>query len=196
MKKTIIFLVLGLFLYSCNTKPKLPTQDTIINKMNDMSNLGTIEYSLTKIVQVDDKQWYSIGPRKLLISCKAYVKAGIDFKNIRILEINDSLKSIKIEIPDAKILIVSIPPNEIEVINTHIGLLRANFTHIEMNDIQKQAEVDINNKIQDLNILYDAKKNGKLFLHNFLKSLGFQQIFIFESNYILSPITDYGTQVN
>jgi hypothetical protein len=196
MKKTIIFLVLGLFLYSCNTKPKLPTQDTIISKMNDMSNLGTIEYSLTKIVQVDDKQWYSIGPRKLLISCKAYVKAGIDFKNIRILEINDSLKSIKIEIPDAKILIVNIPPNEIEVINTHIGLLRANFTHIEMNDIQKQAEVDINNKIQDLNILYDAKKNGKLFLHNFLKSLGFQQIFIFESNYILSPITDYGTQVN
>jgi hypothetical protein len=164
--------------------------------MNDMSNLGTIEYSLTKIVQVDDKQWYSIGPRKLLISCKAYVKAGIDFKNIRILEINDSLNSIKIEIPDAKILIVSIPPNEIEVINTHIGLLRANFTHIEMNDIQKQAEVDINNKIQDLNILYDAKKNGKLFLHNFLKSLGFQQIFIFESNYILSPITNYGTQVN
>jgi uncharacterized protein YcfL len=68
MKKTIIFLVLGLFLYSCNTKPKLPTQDTIISKMNDMSNLGTIEYSLTKIVQVDDKQWYSIGPRKLLIS--------------------------------------------------------------------------------------------------------------------------------
>jgi len=196
MKKTIIFLVFGLFLYSCNTKPKLPTQDTIISKMNDMSNLGTIEYSLTKIVQVDDKQWYSIGPRKLLISCKAYVKAGIDFKNIRILEINDSLKSIKIEIPDAKILIVNIPPNEIEVINTHIGLLRANFTHIEMNDIQKQAEVDINNKIQDLNILYDAKKNGKLFLHNFLKSLGFQQIFIFESNYILSPITDYGTQVN
>lgn len=196
MKKTIIFLVLGIFLYSCKTKSKLPTQDTIISKMNDMSNLGTIEYSLTKIVQVDDKQWYSIGPRKLLISCKAYVKAGIDFKNIRILEINDSLKSIKIEIPDAKILIVSIPPNEIEVINTHIGLLRANFTHIEMNDIQKQAEVDINNKIQDLNILYDAKKNGKLFLHNFLKSLGFQQIFIFESNYILSPITDYGTQVN
>ena len=196
MKKTIIFLVLGIFLYSCNTKSKLPTQDTIISKMNDMSNLGTIEYSLTKIVQVDDKQWYSIGPRKLLISCKAYVKAGIDFKNIRILEINDSLKSIKIEIPDAKILIVSIPPNEIEVINTHIGLLRANFTHIEMNDIQKQAEIDINNKIQDLNILYDAKKNGKLFLHNFLKSLGFQQIFIFESNYILSPITDYGTQVN
>jgi hypothetical protein len=131
-----------------------------------------------------------------LISCKAYVKAGINFKDIKIIEINDSLKSIKIEIPDAKILIVSIPPSDIRVINTHIGFLRTNFTHIELNDIHKQAEDDINKKIQDLNILYEAKRNGKLFLHNFLKSLGFQQIFIFESNYILSPVTNYGTQAN
>ena len=196
MKRIVILLVFGLFFYSCTTKPKLPSQDTIISKMNDMSNLGTIEYSLTKIVQVDDKQWYSIGPRKLLISCKAYVKAGINFKDIKIIEINDSLKSIKIEIPDAKILIVSIPPSDIRVINTHIGFLRTNFTHIELNDIHKQAEEDINKKIQDLNILDEAKRNGKLFLHNFLKSLGFQQIFIFESNYILSPVTNYGTQAN
>jgi hypothetical protein len=55
MKRIIILLVFGLFFYSCTTKPKLPSQDTIISKMNDMSNLGTIEYSLTKIVQVDDK---------------------------------------------------------------------------------------------------------------------------------------------
>jgi hypothetical protein len=187
MKRITILLVFGLFFYSCTTKPKLPSQDTIISKMNDMSNLGTIEYSLTKIVQVDDKQWYSIGPRKLLISCKAYVKAGINFKDIKIIDINDSLKSIKIEIPDAKILIVSIPPSDIKVINTHVGLLRANFTNVELNDIQKQAEIDINNKIQDLNILSEAKKNGKLFLQNFLKSLGFEKILIFESNYIIVP---------
>ena len=152
-----------------------------------MSNLGTIEYSLTKIIQVNDKQWYAIGPRKILISCKAYVKAGIDFKQIKVLEISDSLKSIKIEIPDAKILIVSIPPNDIKVVNTSIGLFRGKFTNEELNEIHKQAEEDINNKIQDLNILSEAKKNGKLFLQNFLKSLGFEKIFIFESNYIIVP---------
>ena len=173
--------------YSCKHKTQLPTQDQIISKMSEMSNLGTVEYSLSKIIHVNDKQWYTIGPRKVLIECKAYVKAGIDFKELKVIEINDSLKSIKIEIPDAKILIVTIPPSDIKVINTDIGFFRRNFTNEELNEIHKQAEIDINNKIQDLNILSEAKKNGKLFLQNFLKSLGFEQIIIVETYLAFPP---------
>lgn len=176
--RNIVFFIIGVFFYSCKNKPQLPTQDQIISKMSEMSNLGTVEYSLSKIIHVNDKQWYAIGPRKVLIECKAYVKAGIDFKQLKVIEINDSLKSIKIEIPEAKILIVTIPPSDIKVVNTNIGFFRGKFTNEELNEIHKQAEIDINTKIQDLNILPDAKKNGKLFLQNFLKSLGFEQIII------------------
>jgi hypothetical protein len=194
MRKILILIVF--FFISCVKEKELPNEDQILNKVSEMSTLGTVEYNLTKIIQVDDKQWYSIGPRKILLECKAYVKAGIDFREIKIVEINDSLKSIKVEIPDAKILIVNIPPNDIRVINTHVGLLRANFTHEELDEIQKQAEEDINNKIQDLNILFDAKKNGKLFLQNFLRNLGFQRITIIDNNYIIPTISNYDTQTN
>mgnify|MGYP006935506638 CR=1 FL=1 len=186
MRKLLILTVI--FFISCTKEKNLPNEDQILNKVSEMSTLGTVEYNLTKIIQVDDKQWYSIGPRKILLGCKAYVKAGIDFRQIKIVEINDSLKSIKVEIPEPKILIVSIPPNEIKVINTNIGMFRGNFTNLELNDIQKQAEEDINNKIQDLNILFDAKKNGKLFLQNFFRNLGFQRITIIDNNFIIPPI--------
>jgi hypothetical protein len=186
MKRFLIFTIVCMIFLSCEQKQKLPTQEELINKMNDVSNLGTVEYSLSKIVQVNDKRWYAVGVRKILINCKANVKAGIDFTQIKVIEKNDSLKSIKVEIPDAKLLLVSIPPDEIKIVCSDIGFFRWNFSNEELNEIQKQAEQDINNKIQDLNILSDARKNGKLFLMNFLKNLGFQRITILENNIIIT----------
>lgn len=181
MKKILIFLIIVIHLSSCVKENKLPSQEQILSKMEDMSNLGTTEYSLSKIIQVDDKQWYSIGNRKILLMCKSYVKAGIDFKQIKIIESNDSLESIKIQIPPAKIFILNIPPNEIEVLNTDIGFFRNKFTNKELNEIHKLAEIDINNKINELNILSEAKKNGKIFLFNFIKKLGFKKIIIVDN---------------
>lgn len=184
MKKILLLFIIGVFLSSCNKEKKLPNREQVINKISNMSNLGTVEYSLSKIIEVNDKQWFTIGPRKVLLSCKAYVKAGIDFTQIKVIEIDDSLKSIKIEVPDPKIIIVSIPPSEIKLITTDIGFFRYNFTNEELNEVHKLAEIDINHKINELNILSEAKKNGKIFLFNFLSSLGFEKIIIVEANYI------------
>jgi hypothetical protein len=185
--KNLLYILLGILTYSCKPKLNLPTEDQIIQKLSNLSNLGTVEYTLSKIIQADDKQWYTIGPRKILMECKAYVKAGIDFNEIKILEINDSLKSIKLQIPSPNIILINIPPSSIKIIETNIGSFRSNFSNEEINAIQTQAEKDILNKIYELNILPEAKRNGKLFLLNLLKQLGFKHITITDHT-IANPI--------
>jgi hypothetical protein len=55
--------------------------------------------------------------------------------------------------------------------------MRSEFSNKELNDIQVLGEKDILEKIKDLGILEEAEKNAKLFLDNWVKLLGFEDIY-------------------
>jgi hypothetical protein len=174
-----------LLLASCKREDHaLPSQSLLIDKIGNLSELGTVEYTLSKIIIVNHKRWYDLSSRKILMSAKAYVKAGIDFKDIKIVEINDSTKSVSLILPKPKIILVNIPPSEIKILYKKIGTFRRMFSNEELNNFQKQAEFDIKIKINELPILEDSQKNGKVFLHRFLKNFGFNTINItYENNF-------------
>jgi len=137
----------------------------------------TAEYILSKIVKAsDDKTWYKVGNRKILMSLEAHLKAGIDFQTIN--ETNfvaeDSLLSVTL--PHAKIFSLNIPPEKIKLEYQKIDFLRDDFSAAEREHLLAQAEVEIRKLADSLKILNTAEENAALFLEKLLKQSGYETV--------------------
>ena len=83
--------------------------------MGEMAELGTVEYTITKIIKADDNAFYTVGDRKILFSCQSTMKAGIslaDFKKENV-KVNEAEKSVEIVLPKAKVLALNMPAEKI-----------------------------------------------------------------------------------
>jgi hypothetical protein len=169
------------FLIGCGKATPPPAG--IITAMQQMQDLATAEYTITKVVKANDNQtWFKIGDRKILITCEATVKAGIDFAEMDTRYVSKNGKSISIQLPPPKIVTVNIPPEKIRVAFQDIGFFRSQFSIAEQTDLMQQAEKQIVAKAASLGILEDAKNNTRTWLLGYLSALGFEQIDIqFES---------------
>jgi hypothetical protein len=170
----IMSLVFCLALISCSDD-ELKKGD-IEQQLKDLQELGTSEYVLNKIIIAEDDQWYTVGDRKVVITMTATVKAGVDFSEIELIEIDKESKLIKLQIPKSKIILLDIKPEDIKYDFVKISSTRFEFSNKELNDIQILGEKSIKEKIKDLNILEDSDKNAQLFLKNWLNSMGFNQV--------------------
>ncbi|MCU0404387.1 MAG: DUF4230 domain-containing protein, partial [Chitinophagaceae bacterium] len=136
-------LLAGAILFCACGSPS-PRPSGIVTALQQMQDLATVEYSLSKVVKAsDDQTWYKIGDRKILITCEATVKAGIDFSQIDTRYVSISGKSISIQLPPPKIISISIPPDKIEVAYEEIGFFRNRFSVAEQNTLLQQAEKQI-----------------------------------------------------
>lgn len=151
----------------------------VVSKLSQMSDLGTVEYQFSKIIKADDEDsWYKVGNRKILISSKAYVKAGVDFSEIKINEVDKVSKKISLKLPPGKIISINIPSDDIKIVFSQYGMARNKFTNQEIQKIQTMGEKSIYKKIKEMNIESEAAKRSKLFLENWLKLSGFNEITI------------------
>lgn len=153
----------------------VPNKQKIEKQIQNLQELGTSEYILNKIIIAEDNQWYTIGDKKVIITMKASLKAGVDFSKIKIQNI-DNKNSITLKMPKSKIILLDIKPEDIKYNFFKVSLTRANFSNKELNDIQILGEKNIRKKISDLEILKEANENAKLFLKNWLQSFGFKKI--------------------
>ena len=148
-----------------------------------MSDLATVEYTVTKIIKAnDDKTWYKLGDRKILMSCEAHIKAGIDLSKISAKDFTIHDKDIQLRLPLPKIISLSIPAETLKVEYQEVSLFRDPFKTAERDQLAVQAETQIKNSIASLGILDQAKINTELFINNFLVKLGYQNINITYSN--------------
>ncbi len=143
----------------------------------DMSALTTVEYTISKVIKADDKAtWYKIGDRKIVMSVMAYAKAGIDLSKVSKENINQKNGTIQIQIPQANLVSLSIPPEEIQQEFTAISGLRTNFNNEEKNNLLIQAEKNIRSSLDSIGILKKAESNAIFFIENFVRKLGYQKI--------------------
>lgn len=179
MKKTIgIFLLAGLFA-SCSGDDEVKKAE--IFEIREIGTLSTTEYTLGKIIKLDDKgEWYKIGDRKMLISCKAKVKAGVNLGEIKDEDIKVKGKRIEITIPHAQVTSFDMDPNSIKMEMVEVSGFRFQFTQEETNIILQKGEKAIRKDMKELNILSDAEKNAKVFIKDFYKQLGFEEVIIHE----------------
>jgi Protein of unknown function (DUF4230) len=148
-----------------------------------MSELATAEYIVTKIIKASDNQtWYKAGDRKILMSCRASIKAGIDLSAISEENIKIDGKNISLQIPGAKIISLNMPPEDIKVEYQEIDLFRSPFKAGERDALAAQAEAQIRNGAEVMGILQTADANAKSFVTDFLQRAGYTGITITSGN--------------
>src|SRR5687767_11647701 len=115
MNSRIVIYALFIILCSCNNK-KLPQPAETVAMLQEMDELVTVEYIISKVVKVNDNSsWFKLGDRKILITCEAIVKAGINFKEISKKDVSRAGKTVTIHLPAPKIMSVHLPPEKIRV---------------------------------------------------------------------------------
>ncbi len=166
-----------LFLLAACNKPAPVEERPNVLTLKEMSDLATVEYTVTKIIKAsDNKTWFKVGDRKILMSCTAYIKAGIDMSEITTGSFKINGKTINVTLPPPKIITLNIPPEAIRTEYEEVGALRDKYSAADRDALAAQAETDIRNSIDSMGILNQAKVNTSLFVTNFLKNLGYQNI--------------------
>jgi hypothetical protein len=171
-----VYLLIFVFILSCGKKKDAESRPDIFT-LREMADLATVEYTVTKIIKAsDNKTWYKIGDRKILMSCEAHIKAGIDMSAINENNFRISGKTIEVSLPAPKIISLSLPPENIKTEYEEVGLFREKFKTQDRDALAAQAEQSIRKSVDSLGILNQAKVNTSLFVTNFLKRLGYENI--------------------
>lgn len=156
-----------------------PARNSEIYEIRSIGTLSTSEYTVSKIIKLNDKgDWYAWGDRKILISCKAKIKAGVNLNRLAPEDIKAEGKKITIELPEAEIISFEMNPDQIKTEMVDVNGFRANFSQKEKNHILQLGEKSIRKDLKQLNILQDAETNAIVFLTDFYKNLGFEEIII------------------
>jgi hypothetical protein len=179
MKKVSIYLVLlTLILASCGPSAEQLEQQ-VENNLRQLSELGTVEYVVTKIVKANDNAtWYKFGDRKIIFTCKANLKAGIDLSELPkdSIRVDADQKSISLVLPKAKLLSCNMKPDDIHLVYEKTAITRFSYSNADRDDVMTQGEKNIKESVAELGILTDAENNAKIFLEAFLKQAGYDQI--------------------
>ena len=98
-----------------------------VSTMSDMAELGTVEYTISKIIKANDETFYTIGERKILFSCQATVKAGIKLDNFSAKNViyNKTANSINVKLPKPAILALNMPAEHIKLEYVKVGTFSA-----------------------------------------------------------------------
>lgn len=175
MKKKLFAVAAFLLVFGCSSEKK--HRASSILELKELGKLATVEYLVSKVVRArDDQTWYKIGERKILISCKASIRAGVDLSKIGAQQIKQSENSISIQLPPPEIISFSLPPEKIKVEYVEVGIFRHRFNQSEIEGIMVQAERQIRRQMDSLNILQKAQESAATFVRHFFQQAGFEEV--------------------
>ena len=143
-----------------------------------MAELGTVEYTVKKIVKTDDAVWWKYGKRKIIFSCTASIKAGINMKGFSESNVKADLKnkSISVVLPKPSILSFNMPPEGIRQEFSMITGLRDEFTPEQKQHLLRMGEYDIRHDIPGMGILEDAEENARVFFTAMFNRIGYEKV--------------------
>ena len=177
---TFFVLLLTIFMVpGCSERVPEDTTQREIEAISQMRELSLVEYRVRKIVKANDEgEWYKIGDRKILLSCTAYLKAGIDLSGFSAenVDINRLDGSATVTIPHAKLLSLDMPASEIREEYDHVTMLRQSFTAEERNALLRQGEKQIRSSVPSLGILEKAEENARRFFESVFTKMGFTSV--------------------
>ena len=173
----LIGLSLIIVLAGCNKAQEI--DKPMAKDITDMAELGVVEYTVTKNIKANDNQaFYKFGDRKILFSCKAIMKAGIDMKDFsrEDVEVNDIDNSVVVTLPKAKILSLNLPPEEAKVVYEKVGTFRGKFSATDRTALLQQGEKAILESVDEIGILKEAEADAILFIKAFFSQAGYNNI--------------------
>ena len=185
IKKIVIWLVVlipAMLLSSCNRQED---ESAWQQRIRQVSELGTVQYTVQKVVSNSDETWQIFGNRKILFSFKAVIKAGInmdkfDTESVRIsVDKKHKTKSISLVLPQPEVLSYNIRPDDVEMIYSQVSFLRTEYTNEERNAIETKGEMELkeDKELTEM-ILKDARQNAAMFMEMLLHNNGFTNVTI------------------
>lgn len=169
----------ALLLPGCGKKAE-PEEE--VAKLFNQKKLDLVDYKVRKVLSFEDKTnilLLKLGSRKLLLSCVADVKAGLDFDAFNPetdITVDQKAGSVSIILPAPSITSFVIDVNDIkEEYNVTTGA-RKKFSQEEKNEIVNQGRAEIENAIPELGILEDARENAVKRFTNLVGQLGFSDV--------------------
>jgi len=153
-----------------------------IDQISSEHQLELAEFEIRKFLKAKDKgAWYQLGSRKILLSCKAYLQAGIDlgdFNPMTDVVIDEQRKSISLTLPCPTLLSMEMPLEEVEIADEKVTGFRSEFKMSEINQILRSGEQQILDCVPSLGIIDEAKQKARLFFEPALKHLGFNSVYV------------------
>ena len=139
MKKKLftipILVLLVLCMVGCSPSQE-QSLEARLQTMAETAELGTVEYTVKKIVKSTDKQWYTVGNRKILFQTTAYLKAGIRLQDFSTDKVQvDRQNNVTVILPHAQLLSFNMPAEEITTVFEDISFFRSRFSADEQNYI-------------------------------------------------------------
>ena len=175
MKHSLILSCFVLLLCSCGNDLQKTTQAKM-QEMAALSELGTVEYTVTKVIKGNEVACYTIDDLKVRFPCHAKLKAGIDMSEFNPSQVVIKGKNIEITLPQPKLLAMNMPAEEAKLVYQKVGALRKDISATERNELLKLGEADIVDNVPNLGILDDARKNAETFFRALLKQLGYENV--------------------
>lgn len=173
--KHLFLLLVGLaFLSACSDEEKARED---VYEIREIGILATTEFTLGKIVKLsDDQEWYKFGDRKILISTKAKVKAGVNLLDLREGDITVVGSKVKIILPPVEITSLEMNPDDIRTEMEDVNGFRMGFSQADKNEILRMGEESIRKEVYSTNILSEAKKNTTSFVKDFYAQMGYEDV--------------------
>lgn len=176
---TVVALLIGcLSLGSCNKGPK----DMSVQALQELSEIGTVEYEVSKVVKATDNKNYRavFGARKIIFNTHCTLKAGFDMSKMteNDIKVDKKTKSISITLPAPQLLSFNMKPDDIHMAYAESTGLRGDFSAEERNELLIQGENDIRSSVEGLGIYDDAKKFASDYFESMLKMAGYEKVTI------------------
>ena len=154
--------------------------DNAFGKLTNISQIGTVEYTISKLIIVDSNAFYKIGERKIIFSCEATMKAGIDLSTFTKEDVvlDKKNKIINVTLPAPTVLAFNMPADKIKLEYSKVSGLRSEFTVAERNNLLVQGEKEILADAGNLGIYDDAKENATVFFQSLLGMAGYEDVVV------------------
>lgn len=163
-----------IILSACKSKDK--DLEKVLS-IREMGALATTQYTMTKMVKAsDDKTWYKLGDRKILISVEATVKAGIDLTALKKEDIQINGSAIRLLLPPPQVLTTNISPEKIKLEYEEVGPLRSEFAAADRMQLLQQAERQIRDAIPETGMLETNRRHTREWITRFCLQLGFEEV--------------------
>lgn len=173
-----IFLFISGLISSCGEETKEPPKADVY-EIKNIGLLSTSEYTVGKIIKLTDEgEWYKVGDRKILMSCKAKIKAGVDLKKLREGDITVTGNTVTIVLPPAEMTAFVMDPKLTHTEMESVSGLRQRFSQSEKYNYMRQAEKAIRRDMNETKILKDAENNAAMFLEDFYEQMGFEEVIV------------------
>ena len=156
----------------------IPDPVTIIQEVQSLARLETIQYSVEKVITAETRQGpfgFLFGDRLLLVAHGSVI-AGVDLAEITERDISiDEMGAVTLHLPPAEIFIAALDNEQTYVYDREVGFLRRGDVELE-SAARLAAEEEILEAALSDGILEQAQVNAEAYLFRLLGSLGFSNV--------------------